>query len=338
MTDILNAFVLLCNYIILPSLTYGSQLALGALGITLIYGVLRFSNLGHGETMSFGTTITILITWLFQSINFSVYPMPTALIALPFSIAVTVTIVLLTDRLIYRHYRKEKADSLVFMIASIGVMFILNGIIRFIIGPSDRRFDDGERFLMTAREFKAWSGLDEGLAIKSTQCITIITAVASMIIFFLFLKKTRLGKSMRAFADNDELSLLSGINPSQVVRLTWVFSATLAVVAGTLYGLDKGFKPFVFLQLLLPLFSAAILGGLGSPIGAVVGAFIIAFSEIAVTFAYKKFLFYLMPRDWEIDGMFQFLPTDYKFAVSFMILVLVLLVRPTGIFSGTKSE
>ena len=108
----------------------------------------------------------------------------------------------------------------------------------------------------------------------------------------------------------------------------------LASVAGTLYGLDKGYKPFVYLQLVLPIFAAAIVGGVGNPIGAVAGGYIIAFSEAFITFAYKRFLTYLLPKEWAPDGLVQILSTEYKFAISFVLLVIVLLVRPTGLFRG----
>jgi branched-chain amino acid transport system permease protein len=151
---------------------------------------------------------------------------------------------------------------------------------------------------------------------------------------FWFLNRTRAGKSMRAYSDNEDLALLSGVNPERVVLIAWILAAALATIAGTMYGMDKTFKPFIYLQLLLPIFASAIVGGLGSPIGAVAGGFVIAFSEITVTFAYKRVLTYVMPGDNVPDGLVQLLSTEYKFAVSFVILVVVLLVRPTGIFRG----
>ena len=139
---------------------------------------------------------------------------------------------------------------------------------------------------------------------------------------------------MRAYSDNEDLALLSGINPERVVLIAWAIAAALAAIAGALYGLDKSFKPFTYFQLLLPMFAAAILGGIGQPVGAIVGAVIVAFSEVTVTYAWKKFLHYLLPEPLQPDGLAQLLSTDYKFAVSFMILVLVLLLRPSGIFRG----
>ena len=110
--------------------------------------------------------------------------------------------------------------------------------------------------------------------------------------------------------------------------------AALATVAGTLYGLDKSLKPFTYFQLLLPVFASAIVGGLGNPLGASVGGFVIAFSEVTITYAWKKVLGYMLPDGLEPDSLVQLLSTDYKFAVSFVILIIVLLFRPTGLFKG----
>jgi len=334
MTDFLNAIVVLLNFLVIPGLAYGCQLALGALGVTLIYGILRFSNFAHGETMAFGAMVTILFTWLLQSWGISLGPVPTALLALPVGILGTIILCLTTDKLVYKFYRKQKSTPVIYLIASLGVMFFYNGIIRFVIGPADRIFTDGERFIITAREFKTLTGLNEGMAFKMTQGITILVTILCVAALFWFLNRTRTGKSMRAYSDNEDLALLSGINPDKVVMIAWILTAALATIAGTLYGLDKSFKPFTFLQLLLPIFAAAIVGGLGSPLGAIAGGFVIALSEVTVTFAYKKVVMYLSGGAIEPDGLVQLLSTDYKFAVSFAILVIVLLVRPTGIFRG----
>ncbi|MBT5574377.1 MAG: branched-chain amino acid ABC transporter permease [Alphaproteobacteria bacterium] len=332
--DVANAITLLANYIIVPSLAYGSQLALGALGITLVYAVLRFSNFAHGEMMSFGTMIAILMVWLFQSIGISIAPLPTALIALPFSIITTIFLLLILDKFVFRYYQSQRVQPVTFMIVSVGVMFFLAGFIRFIIGTSKKNFADGERFIIKASEFKQMTGLAEGLSIRTTQAITVIATLILVTAIFWFLNKTRMGKSMRAFSDNEDLALLSGIKPERVIIVTWMLVGALAAVAGTLYGLDKGYKPFVYLQLVLPIFAAAIVGGVGNPIGAVIGGYVIAFSEAFITFAYKRFLTYLLPDEWAPDGLVQLLSTEYKFAVSFVLLVIVLLVRPTGLFRG----
>ncbi|MBF9058624.1 branched-chain amino acid ABC transporter permease [Rhodobacterales bacterium HKCCSP123] len=333
--DFLNAFVALLNFVIIPATAYGAQLALGALGVTLIYGILRFSNFAHGDTMAFGTMVVILCTWGLQALGMDgIGPLPTALLALPVGIAATGLLVIGTDRAVYRFYRTQKAKPVIYVIASLGVMFIMNGIVRFIIGVDDQRFGDGERFIISARTFREMTGLEEGLAFRTSQGLTIAVAVIAVVLLFWFLNRTRTGKSMRAFSDNEDLALLSGINPERVVMITWLIVAALATTAGVLYGLDKSFKPFTYFQLLLPIFAAAIVGGLGNPVGAILGGFVIAFSEVGVTYAFRKVVTYLAPGGWEPEGLLQLLSTDYKFAVSFGILLIVLLFRPTGIMKG----
>lgn len=332
--DLLNAIVALANFVLIPATAYGAQLALGALGVTIIYGILRFSNFAHGDTMAFGTATVILVTWGFQAMGIGLGPLPTALLALPVGIALTSLLILGTDRAVYRFYRKQKAAPVILVIVSMGVMFIMNGLTRFLIGVDEINFDDGTRFIINARDFKEATGLAEGLALRSTQVITVVTAVVVVALLFWFLNRTRTGKSMRAFSDNEDLALLSGINPERVVAYAWLIATALATIAGTLYGLDKTFKVFNYFQLLLPIFAAAIVGGLGSPVGAIAGGFLIAFSEVGVTYAWKKVAGYALPEGLEPGGLLQLLSTEYKFAVSFVILIAVLLFKPTGLFKG----
>ncbi len=332
--DALNALVVFANFVLIPATAYGAQLALGALGVTLIYGILRFSNFAHGDTMAFGTAVAILATWALQAAGIGLGPLPTALLALPVGILGAMALVLLTDRGVYRFYRAQRVKPVIFVIVSMGVMFVYNGLTRFVIGVDDQRFADGERFVISVREFREATGLAEGLALRTTQLLTVVVAIIAVALLFWFLNRTRTGKSMRAFSDNEDLALLSGINPERVVLVTWLIVAALAATAGVLYGLDKGFKPFVYFQLLLPIFAAAIVGGLGNPLGAIAGGFVIAFAEVTITYPLKRVLGYLLPESLEPDGLVQLLTTDYKFAVSFGILLVVLLFRPTGLFKG----
>ena len=332
--DIINAIVLLLNYIFVPALSYGSQLALGAIFVSLIYGILRFAYFTAGDLMSFGTMFTILFTWYFQSLGISLGVLPTALLAIPFGIMITILYVLVKDKLVFSYYRLKKSPPVMLAMVSIGTMFVTQAIVRIVIGPFDRRFFDGEKFILKANEFKEMTGLNEGLTIKSTQVITLLVTIVVVSILFWFLNKTKTGKSMRAYSDNEDLALLSGIDPKRVVMITWVIAAILATVGGALYGLDKSFKPFTYFNNMLPIFAAAIVGGIGNPFGAFLGGYVIAFSEILLTYAYRKFFIYILPESMEPDGLLQLLSTDYKFAVSFSILVVVLLFRPSGIFKG----
>ena len=332
--DFINAIVLLLNYIFVPALSYGSQLALGAIFVSLIYGILRFAYFTAGDLMSFGTMFTILFTWYFQSLGISLGVLPTALLAIPFAVIITILFTLVTDKLVFSYYRIKKSPPVMLAMVSIGTMFVTQAIVRIIIGPFDRRFFDGEKFILKANEFKEMTGLNEGLSIKSTQVLTLFVTIIVVSILFWFLNKTKTGKSMRAYSDNEDLALLSGIDPKKVVMITWIIAAILATIGGALYGLDKSFKPFTYFNNMLPIFAAAIVGGIGNPFGAFLGGYVIAFSEILLTYAYKKFFVYILPESLEPNSLIQLLSTDYKFAVSFSILVIVLLFRPSGIFKG----
>ena len=332
--DFLNAIILLLNYIFVPALAYGSQLALGAIFVTLIYGILRFANFATGDMMSFGTMFAILFTWYFQSFGISLGVLPTALIAIPFAIIFMILYMLIIDKFVFSYYRIKKSPPVMLAMVSIGVMFVTQAIVRIIIGPFDRRFFDGEKFILKANEFKEITGLNEGLTIKSTQVLTIFVTIIIVSILFWFLNKTKTGKSMRAYSDNEDLALLSGIDPKRVVMITWIIAGILATIGGVLYGLDKSFKPFTYFNNMLPIFAAAIVGGIGNPFGAFLGGYVIAFSEILLTYAYRKFFVYILPESMEPESLVQLLSTDYKFAVSFSILVIVLLFRPSGIFKG----
>ncbi len=315
--DFLNAIILLLNYIFVPALAYGSQLALGAIFVTLIYGILRFANFATGDMMSFGTMVAILFTWYFQSLGISLGVLPTALLAIPLAVVFMILYMLTIDKFVFSYYRIKKSPPVQLAMVSIGVMFVTQAIVRIIIGPFDRRFFDGEKFIIKANQFKEMTGLNVVVSI-----------------LFWFLNKTKTGKSMRAYSDNEDLALLSGIDPKRVVMITWMIAGILATIGGVLYGLDKSFKPFVYFNNMLPIFAAAIVGGIGNPFGAFLGGYVIAFAEIFITYAYKKFFMYLLPESLEPDSLMQLLSTDYKFAVSFSILVIVLLFRPTGIFKG----
>ena len=332
--DIINAFDLLTNFVLLPALSYGSQLALGALAVTLVYSVLRFSNFAQGDSMAFGTMIVILLTGFMIGRGWTISGIPTALLVIPIAIVFTSMYLLTMDRLIYRHYRKIKAKSITIVMSSIGVMFVTGGIVRFVLGATAQKFEDGERFIFSVREFKAYTGLEQGIAFKTSQFLTITIAFLLVAFVFYFLQKTKTGKAIRAYSDNKELALLSGIDPDKMVQITWLLVAALTTIAGALYGLDKGFAPQQYHLLLLPIFASVIVGGIGSPIGAIAGAFLVAFSEILLTYAYKKFLIYLLPLSMHPSSLVQLIGTEYKYAISFVILVIVLLIKPTGLFKG----
>jgi branched-chain amino acid transport system permease protein len=152
---------------------------------------------------------------------------------------------------------------------------------------------------------------------------------------FWFLNRTRTGKSMRAYSDNETWRLLSGINPDRVVMVTWIIAAAFwRRSPGRSTASTRASSRSPILQLLLPIFASAIVGGIGQPVGAIAGGFIVAFSEVMLTYAYKRFAAYLLAGRMGARRAAAVPGTDYKFAVSFVILVIVLLIRPTGIFRG----
>ena len=277
--DLLNAIIVLLNYTVIPALTYGSQLALGAIFVTLIYGILRFANFATGDMMSFGTMFAVLLTYYFQSLGISFGILPTALLTIPFAIFMMILYMLTIDKFVFSYYRIKKSPPVQLAMVSVGVMFVTQAIIRIIIGPSDRRFLDGEKFILKATEFKEMFGLNEGLTIKSTQVLTIVVTVMVVSIMFWFLNKTKTGTSMRAYSDNEDLALLSGIDPKKVVLISWVIAGVLATIGGILYGLDKSYRPFVYFNNMLPIFAAAIVGGIGNPYGAFLGGYVIALQK-----------------------------------------------------------
>ena len=374
LTDLLNGFLWMFNFLMLPAITYGSMLALGALGVTLIFGILRFAHFAHGDMMAFGAMISLMGVELLNHFGIFTYPVPAGLLFLPVAMLLTVLLAIGLDQSVYRYYRRMKSPPVVFVMASIGIMFLLNGLTRLIKGAELSKFNarrtfgiedvdvaalteqlgkravrtrtdvatkeeivqvrEPELVFFTVRQFKEATGLSEGFGLDLIQLIMVVLAVLIFLGLYWFLSRTRTGKSMRAFSDNEDLALLSGIDPQKVVFVTWLIAGSLAAVAGTMYGLDKGYKPFTYFQMILPIFAAVIVGGIGNPQGAILGGYLIAFTEIFVTANYRKVANYLLPEPLEIMGNLQLLGTEYKFGVSFLILVLVLLFRPTGIFRG----
>ena len=333
--ELANAAALLANFVLVPALSYGSQLALGALGITLIFGILRFANFAHGDLMAFGTMAVVLATWQLQAWGVTIAPLPTALLALPFGILATVLLSLAADRVVFRFYRVRKSPPVVLAIVSVGLMFVLNGAVRMIIGPDDQVFLDGTRFLATARDTREAFGIREGIAIRYTQVVTLAAAAISVVATFWFLQRTRLGKSMRAYADNEELALLSGVRPERVVAVTWILAATLAAIAGTPLRTGQELQTVhVFPVASCPCSRPRSWAASVSPWAPSPAASSWHSPKSASRMRTRSFSAISYRRKLEPDGLVQFLSTDYKFAISFIILVTVLLIRPTGIFRG----
>jgi branched-chain amino acid transport system permease protein len=326
-------------------LIVGSILALGALGLTLIYGVLKFGNFAHGDTMMLGAYLAFFfMTGLVKetrrdtSIGFSLNDLPGAterlgdlsfgfgfLLALALAALVVATFSVGLDRLVYRPLRRRKSGIVIFAAASIGIAFSIRSVLLMVWGPEPRTYVGG---IVPKNDYP----LD--ISLKTNEVFTFVVALTLAVLVYLLLFRTKLGKAMRAYADNPDLSLVSGINTDRIVTWTWVIGGALMAIAGVLLGLQANLKPELGFQLLLPLFAAAILGGLGKPQGAFIGALVVGVSqETAVAFGpvLSGFLEILTLGLWDPD---VHISAGYKPGVAFIILILILLLRPRGLFGG----
>ncbi|TAI61764.1 branched-chain amino acid ABC transporter permease [Bradyrhizobium sp. Leo170] len=280
--------------LIINGLVSGLLLALPALALTLVFGILKFPNFAVGATLTFGG----YAAWV---MNHQVGAPLFVAAAVAATIAAGLAIV--CDRLIFERLRD--AGSIALLVASLGLSLVLENICRFVFGNSTRNFD-----VEIARPIR-WNGL----RINHEQIVTAVTVILCVIILQLLLSASPLGRAMRATADNPALAAVRGIERNTVARITWALSGVLLALSGVLAGLDRAVDPLLGWSYQLPVFAAAILGGLGSPIGAVFGALVIGLAEELSTLV---------------------LPTNYRQIVSFAIILLLLLMRTRGLF-GAKA-
>ncbi len=293
----------------------GAIIALGAVGLTLIYGILNFANVAHGDYMTMGAYVALFIVGGVLgrlgiesgAIGPFTFGYPLLVAGLLAAVVVAAGAVLL-DLGIYRRLRQRGVNTVVLAMASLGVAIALRGLVQVIWGGDTHHFP---------RESKQVFHLPMDVRIPPDAIfIAIVTVILVAAVYFV-LTYTRMGKAMRATADNPDLALVSGIATQRVIWWTWAMGASLAATAGVLLAIFQAhLLPIMGWKFLLPLFAAVILGGIGNPYGALVGAFIIGVTSEVST---------------------QWINPSYKPAVSFAILVAMLLVRPRGIFGGPQS-
>ncbi|TKJ47013.1 amino acid ABC transporter permease [Candidatus Aerophobetes bacterium Ae_b3a] len=296
--------------LVIYGLISGSIITLGAVGLSLTYGILNFANFAHGDIMTLGAFLALICLTLMQALRIPATTFGALSFGLPMVLALMMAMVLtggvaiLIDRILYRRLRKS--GRIVLLIASVGVAFGLRNVIQFIWGPLPQYYSAE---IQLARKIPLL-----GIRIKPDQIFIIGLAAFLVGMLHLFLQKTKTGKAMRAASDNIELARVSGINIDRVILYTWIIGAALAAAAGILGGLENKFiTPNSGWEMLLPIFAAVILGGIGSPYGAIAGGMIIGLSEEIST---------------------AFISTAYKPAVPFVIMVAVLLIKPRGLFGG----
>ncbi|MDP2122416.1 MAG: branched-chain amino acid ABC transporter permease [Hoeflea sp.] len=288
------------NLYLVPGLAIGSVYALGAVGISMIFGILRFAHFAHGDLMTIGGYGVLTAVWFIPA-----HP----LLLLPFGIALAIVSALAVDQFFYKPLRK--LPTIYTVIASFGVALIFRSLAQLFWSSGNQVFISGVR--MPVVLFDTFRISELHMQVIS---LTIIIAVA----LHYFLTRSKLGRAMRAVSDEPELAAVAGLDTERVVRWTWVIGASLAAIAGVFAGMDTSMHPNLGWNLLLAMFAAAVLGGIGKPMGAIAGGFIIGIAEETVTYT------------WFSDE--AFISPSYKSAVAFFIMVALLLFRPQGLFKG----
>jgi neutral amino acid transport system permease protein len=283
------------SQLIVNGLAVGSVLGLVAVGLTLTYGILRLSNFAHGDFMTLGA----YLTWLANVSGVNIW------LAMILGAIGTIIAMLICEQFLWKTMRDRRASSTSFIILSIGLALFLRSGILFVWGGSNQNFD-----LPLAQAIDIF-----GIKIAFYRIIAIVLVAAVMVGLHLVLTTTKVGKAMRAVADNLDLARVSGIDVEKVVLWTWLITGGLTAIGGSLYGLITTVRPNMGFFLILPMFASCILGGIGNVYGAIVGAIIIGLAqELSV----------------------PLLGSQYKLVVALAIMVVILLVRPQGLFKGTQ--
>ncbi len=285
-------FLELLNFYVIPGIVLGSIYALGAVGITLIFAILRYAHLAHGDLATLGAFIALAcVTGLGIS----------PLVALPIAIIATAAVAVGIDKVFYEHLRER--PKIVTVMASLGIALMVRAVVQVIWGVDTETYTRG--IVRPDVYF--------GLRIRDRELYTVVAMLLLVGGLQLFLTRSKWGKAMRAMSDNPNLALLSGIDNRKVVLLTWVIAGGLCAASGFFLGLNTELKSLMGWQMLLPMFAAAILGGVGRVEGAVLGGLIVGIAE-------------------ELSVLV--IPSEYKAAMAFAILLFMLLVRPTGLLKG----
>lgn len=303
------------NFYFIPGLVLGCIYALGAIGITLTFSILRFANFAHGETMMSGSYLTWTVMTIFSSVfGFAIHPL---LAAVPATFLV-ILLFLATDRYFYKPFRK--AATIKVVMASFGMMLIIRSGVQMIWGPNQLTFIPG--IAKPNPVLKAWSSsIDMLLLIPNKHLFIFAGTIIFVLALSYLLNRTRIGKAMRAVSDSPDLAHVTGIDVNKVIRATWVVGGVCAMAAGVFLAMDiQMLETTMGFRMLLPMFAAAILGGIGKPYGAVFGGLVIGLAEE------------LSAYPWIGDT--PLLSPGYKTGVAFAIMVVMLIVRPQGLFKG----
>ncbi|HRP95127.1 MAG TPA: branched-chain amino acid ABC transporter permease [Rhodocyclaceae bacterium] len=286
-------------------LMLGGIIALGSIGLTLVYGVLKFPNFSHGALVTLGAYVTLTVMALLPAgralapLSFGYELIVGVIVAMP----VVGIVSLAVDRVVYRRLRRTNAHLVLFAMASLAMLFLLQSIIYLGWGPEFHFYYPGRPNPALALPF--------GIRVRADQLFILGLGIVLMFAVAALLEWTRMGKAMRATADNPDLARIRGIDTERVIAWTWMLGGALAATGGTMYGLSSQLRPEMGFWLLLPMFAAVIMGGIGSAYGAMVAALIVGVAH-------------------QVSS--SFLNPTYGPAVAFVLMVLTLIIRPQGLF------
>ncbi len=294
--------------LIVYGIILGSIIALGSVGLTLIWGITDLFNGAHGDQMTFGAYSAFVAASLLSGVGFlqgKVGPFSFSwglLLGFIPAILISIGLALIIDRWVYRPLRRWAITPIVAFIASIGVALALRGLIYILWGADFRFYSSGIRSMLP---------MPLGIKLKADDVFIVATAWAAVAIVYLFLRNTKMGKALRAVADNPALARVAGINTERMIVWAWGIAAALIAISGILLGIQTQLRPEMGWIFILPLFAAIILGGQGSISGALAGSLVLGIAQQVST---------------------NWLVPSYKPVVAFTIMILVLLFRPQGIF------
>lgn len=297
--------------VLIDGVIAGSTIGLGAIGLTLTYSILRFANFTHGDFLAWGAYLTLTVSGFLGGMLAGIgigdpigpfsfgWGLPVSLIA---GAGLTILLTLGLDKLLFGRLRQRGADVIIIVMASFGASMALRSLLEFI-------YTANPQYL--TRELQIAQKIGWGMRATPDQMLTVGLTIVLVVALHVVVKRTAIGRAMRAVSESPSLAGVYGIDVGRVIRVTWIIGAGLACVAGVTSGLLVQIRPYMGFDLLLPLFAAAILGGVGSIPGAVIGGLIIGLAEAFTV---------------------QFIGAEWRAGVAFVVLVLVLLVRPTGLF------
>ncbi|WP_119388482.1 branched-chain amino acid ABC transporter permease [Taklimakanibacter lacteus] len=292
---------------IADGLIMGALIGLGAIGVTLTYSILRFANFAHGEFLAWGTYFTLLLTAAIGALVGGSGTLGALSFGWPVILAgviaalLTGLVALALDRILFARLR-QRGNAIVMVMASFGASMALRSLLEFLFTSEPKYF---------SRDIQIALPLGLGIRLTPDQLFLLLLTVILVVAMERFMTKSPIGRAMRAVSENPVLARVAGVDVDRVIRATWMIGAALACAAGVMLGITVQVRPFMGFDLLLPLFAAAILGGIGSVPGAVLGGLIVGIAEAAAV---------------------QVVGADYRAAIAFLILIAVLLIRPAGIF------